>query len=155
MVSWKMGWIRPKVASLWLRVVFAPLKSVITQLRKSFVYNGRASRSDFWWWILFVLISLISLTEITPTAGAWLFLLCLPVTLSLQVRRIHDVGHSGRWLLIPPVGWWCCLRRSDLDTNQWGAPLRKNFVETVDAVSADSGEKVVFSRANKDLRTLV
>lgn len=155
MVSWKMGWIRPKVASLWLRVLFAPLKSVITQLRKSFVYDGRASRSDFWWWNLFLLISLISLTEITPTAGAWLFLLSLPVTLSLQVRRIHDVGHSGRWLLIPPVAWWFCLRRSDLDTNRWGAPLRKNFIETVDTANVDSGEKVVFARASKDVRCLV
>ena len=50
------------------------------------------------------------------------------------------------------MGW--IRRRSDLGANQWGAPLRKNFVETVDVANADSGEKVVFARANKDLRTL-
>ena len=155
MVSWKMGWIRPKVALLWLRVVFVPLKSVFTQLRKSFVYSGRASRSDFWWWYLFVLVSQISLAVSVPTASAVLSFLYLPATLSLQVRRIHDVGHSGWWMLVPLVGWWFCLRRSDPDTNRWGDPLRKHFVETVDAAKPDSGKKVVFARSDKDLRTLV
>ena len=155
MVSWKMGWIRPKVALLWLRVVFVPLKSVFTQLRKSFVYSGRASRSDFWWWYLFVLVSQISLAVSVPTASAVLSFLYLPATLSLQVRRIHDVGHSGWWMLVPLVGWWFCLRRSDPETNRWGDPLRKSVVETVDAAKPDSGKKVVFARSDKDLRTLV
>ena len=128
---------------------------MLTQLRKSFVYRGRASRSDFWWWNLFVLVSLISLVVSAPLASVALFLLYLPATLSLQVRRIHDVGHSGWWLLIPLVGWWFCLRRSDLNTNRWGIPLRKSFVETVNADVADSGKKVVFARSDKDLRTLV
>ena len=158
MVSWKMGWIRPKVALLWLRVVFVPLKSVLTQLRKSFVYSGRASRSDFWWWNLFVFVSVISLAVSAPVASAVLYLLYLPATLALQVRRIHDVGHSGWWMLVPLVGWWFCLRRSDPETNRWGVPLRKSFVETVEIVDADvadSGKKVVFPRSDKDLRTLV
>ena len=155
MVSWKMGLIRPKVALLWLRVVFVPLKSVLTQLRKSFVYSGRASRSDFWWWNLFVFVSVISPAVSAPVASVALFLLYLPATLSLQVRRIHDAGHSGYWLLIPLIGWGFCFRRSDLNTNRWGIPLRKSFVETVVADVADFGKKVVFARSDKDLRTLV
>ena len=155
MVSWKMGWIRPKVALLWLRVVFVPLKSVLTQLRKSFVYSGRASRSDFWWWNLFVFVSVISLAVSAPVASAVLYLLYLPATLALQVRRIHDVGHSGWWMLVPLVGWWFCLRRSDPNTNRWGAPLRESVEEIVDAAKPDSGKKVVFARSDKDLRTLV
>jgi len=58
-------------------------------------------------------------------------------------------------MLVPLVGWWFCLRRSDPNTNRWGAPLRKSFVETVDADVADFGKKVVFARSDKDLRTLV
>mgnify|MGYP000447365482 CR=1 FL=1 len=63
--------------------------------------RGRASRAEYWWWALLSAGVLLVL----PTAGDSLLL--LPVTLFLlvsnltvSVRRLHDRGLSGLWLLV-------------------------------------------------------
>lgn len=63
--------------------------------------RGRASRAEYWWWALLSIGVLFAL----PTAGDSLLL--LPVTLFLivsnltvSVRRLHDRGLSGLWLLV-------------------------------------------------------
>jgi uncharacterized protein YjbI with pentapeptide repeats len=153
--SWKTKLIRLKAKLILLRAVFGPLMSVQAQFRKSFDYGGRASRGDFWWWYSFVLISPISLAVRLPIAGVVLLLLCIPATLSLQARRIHDVGHSGWWMLVPIVGLWFSLRRSDPKTNRWGDPLRKANEGTLPGANAEIRKKVAIAGSDKDLRTLV
>ena len=86
-------------------------------------FNGRASRSEFWWFFLFVVIVYAVLYAIIGIFGGlttsdsygvesasvsgfpffilvvfWLALL-LPV-LGLQFRRLHDANHSAWWWLI-------------------------------------------------------
>lgn len=67
-------------------------------------FNGRSTRSEYWWWILFSsLASLLLGTFVIP-----LIILLIP-TLTITVRRFHDVGRSGRlavilWLLFNVVG---------------------------------------------------
>ncbi len=78
-------------------------------LRKTFMWSGRARRSEFWWWTLFA--SAVYLTAIAvelrldPTGDsvvitgvAWAALL-LP-TLAVTVRRLHDRSFSAWWLLL-------------------------------------------------------
>jgi uncharacterized membrane protein YhaH (DUF805 family) len=90
-------------------------------------FSGRASRSEFWWWQLFyvvamlvvylvgVVIMMIALSmgmglfgAIIPTVLILLLVLGLILpTLSVTVRRLHDVDKSGWWYfigLIPLVG---------------------------------------------------
>jgi len=59
-------------------------------------------------------------------AGLWTLVTFIP-TLSLTVRRLHDIGKSGWWYLIgiiPLVGgilllvWYC--KDSQPGSNQWG-----------------------------------
>lgn len=75
-------------------------------------FEGRARRSEFWYWTLFnVLVSFV-----LSLIGNWLHLGFIPTLWSLAVlvpsiavgvRRLHDIGKSG-WLylisLIPLIG---------------------------------------------------
>ena len=67
-------------------------------------FNGRASRSEYWWFYLFtVLIGLVALViSLIGVPGvrvlAWLALL-LP-TLAAGARRLHDINRSAWWLLL-------------------------------------------------------
>ncbi|MBQ9148957.1 MAG: DUF805 domain-containing protein [Oscillospiraceae bacterium] len=81
-------------------------------------FEGRASKSEFWWSYLFCL--LISWTYI----GALVVLIPM---LAVSARRLHDVGKSGWYYLmglIPLVGWifvliaWC--KDSEPGDNQYG-----------------------------------
>ena len=77
--------------------------SVSTCLKKYFVFQGRASRSEYWWFQLIVspsyFISTILENEIAYFfLGVTLFTL-IPA-ISAGVRRLHDTNRSGFFLLI-------------------------------------------------------
>ncbi len=89
----------------------SPIQAVKTALRKYFVFSGRARRSEFWWFQLFatvvgvvatgVDISLFGpdLEDPTPVSTVLGLALLLP-SLTVTVRRLHDISHSGWWILI-------------------------------------------------------
>ncbi|MBQ9371804.1 MAG: DUF805 domain-containing protein [Thermoguttaceae bacterium] len=64
--------------------------------RKYAVFKGRASREEYWYWFLFRFLTGLCLGCI-PFVGtvAW-FVLWLP-TVSVFVRRMHDINRSGWW----------------------------------------------------------
>ena len=62
-------------------------------------FKGRASRSEFWWFILFTqLLQMFAQQVSGSTASVASFVLFIP-SLSIHVRRLHDSGRSSRWLL--------------------------------------------------------
>lgn len=95
--------------------------------RNYFNFSGRASRSEFWYWVLFsfVLSILISIADsILVTGGVLSGLLALAMFIphiSITVRRLHDIDKCGWWILfylIPVVGWifiliWECTKGTD------------------------------------------
>jgi uncharacterized membrane protein YhaH (DUF805 family) len=94
-------------------------------------FSGRSSRSAYWWWFLFaILVSVVAniLDAIGSTwvVGAILGLALLLPGLAVTVRRYHDAGHSGWWLLlwiIPIVGFvvWLIFTLTDSKPpNEWG-----------------------------------
>jgi uncharacterized membrane protein YhaH (DUF805 family) len=81
-------------------------ESVSTCFRKYFVFEGRASRSEYWWFQLIVTPSFV-LSEITESESATISYLFLAITLftfipavAAGVRRLHDTNRSGFYLLI-------------------------------------------------------
>ena len=77
--------------------------SVSTCLKKYFVFQGRASRSEYWWFQLIVtpsyFISTFMENEVSYIfLGITLFTL-IPA-ISAGVRRLHDTNRSGFFLLI-------------------------------------------------------
>ena len=78
-------------------------------VQNSFVYQGRASRSAYWWFALVMAIAYVIVLAIGVASGSGavlgilysLFAVgVLLVGLSLSVRRMHDTNRSGWWLLL-------------------------------------------------------
>lgn len=82
--------------------------AIVTCFSKYVDFSGRARRSEYWFWVLFNLIvgfvanmisSLLgSLTLYFIIVGA----LLIP-SISVTVRRLHDIGKSGWYYLLPVV----------------------------------------------------
>ncbi len=78
-------------------------------------FSGRASRSEYWWWTLFVILATIGTAIVSDVLSALFSLGTLLPFLAVAARRLHDIGKSGWWQLvgfIPLLGWivmiyWC------------------------------------------------
>jgi len=118
----------------------------ITVLKKYAVFNGRSRRKEYWYFFLFNLIIALVLAALTiftrgnsdsggmpvvSTAFSCLSsiysLAVLLPGLGVSIRRLHDVGKSGWWLLIgliPLIGtiWLLVLVAGDSQPgdNQYG-----------------------------------
>ncbi|MEI7573291.1 MAG: DUF805 domain-containing protein [Phenylobacterium sp.] len=116
------------------------LEAVTAVLRKYADFNGRARRSEYWWFELAYFLSLILLGAIgkiltSPnfqnyvlgTLAAIIILGALVPMLAVEVRRLHDIDKSGwniLWFSIPIVGFivriiWLC-RRGTVGDNRFG-----------------------------------
>jgi len=105
-------------------------------------FRGRASRSEYWYFVLFnlilnlVILALfaIAFASRTPGFGAAVTVLSYVLSialflpsLGLSFRRLHDTGHSGWWILInliPIVGPIVFLvfmcKESEPEENKYG-----------------------------------
>jgi uncharacterized membrane protein YhaH (DUF805 family) len=109
-------------------------------LKKYAVFDGRAGRPEYWYFVLFNIIVSIVLEFLDGVLGTFsqgarvgLFggiysLAVLCPSIAVGIRRLHDIDHSGWWLLIgfvPLVGWIILIilmaRASDPGVNQYGS----------------------------------
>ena len=78
-------------------------ESVSTCLKKYFVFEGRASRSEYWWFQLIISPSYFISTILENEIGYFFLgitLFTLIPAISAGVRRLHDTNRSGFFLLI-------------------------------------------------------
>ena len=87
-------------------------KSVKTCFKKYSTFSGRASRSEFWFFYLFILIVYFILGFLAIKVSfeiIWLFSIfvmgvMLPA-IAVTARRLHDINKSGWFQILPlPVG---------------------------------------------------
>jgi len=80
--------------------------------KKYATFEGKASRSELWWFLLFTqLFQLIlqymyaGLSITAPLSLAFIIssLIFFIPTLTVSVRRLHDIGKSGWWIILPWV----------------------------------------------------
>lgn len=101
-------------------------KSISTVFSKYANGKGRASRSEYWWWYFFTLLLglVIGLIELALGIGSILTgivnlaLLCPGICVA--IRRCHDSGHSGWWVICPIVNLVMMFLPSDPNTNEYG-----------------------------------
>jgi len=101
------------------------MTAVKTALAKYATFNGRATRPEYWWWILamiilFTVLGMIDGAVIAPLLGFEAFdpeagqpvsfvasLGLLLPNLAVSARRLHDTDRSAWWLLlglVPVIG---------------------------------------------------
>lgn len=102
-------------------------------------FQGRAPRSEYWWFWLFGGVSLpiiccafffigflfsnVAVAFITGGIAGfiWFIILFVP-TVSVFVRRMHDTNHSGWFFWLPFIPIIFLLTGSD-EENQYGLPV--------------------------------
>lgn len=108
------------------------MKWFIEVLRKYAVFSGRARRQEYWMFTLIVSLIYIGLlvlgTALDSEVPEFVFLaiVFLP-SLTVSVRRLHDIGRSGWWVLIgivPCIGTIVTIifmaTEGERDTNRFG-----------------------------------
>lgn len=83
-------------------------ESISTCFSKYATFDGRATRSEYWWFALFTVLASAILGTISETASGVFSLAVLLPSLAVGARRLHDTNRSGWFLLlwlIPVVGW--------------------------------------------------
>ena len=107
-----------------------------------FNFRGRATRAEYWWWLVFILLAgtVLGITDFCmgtiASDGRGLFgtlgqLATIIPGLSLGFRRLHDINRSGWWLLLLfaiIIGWIVLIRwliwRGDNGPNKYGPDPR-------------------------------
>jgi uncharacterized membrane protein YhaH (DUF805 family) len=89
-------------------------EAIASGFRNYAKFEGRAARSEYWYWTLFVLLVAIAADVIDAFAfssfrsatlelgplGLISSLALLVPGLAVSVRRLHDIDRTGRWLLL-------------------------------------------------------
>ena len=90
-------------------------ESIRVCFSKYATFTGRASRSEFWWFVLFLVLASAACGVVSDKLSAVFTIATLVPAVAVGARRLHDVDKSG-WMqligLIPIVGWilvivWC------------------------------------------------
>ena len=79
------------------------MQAIQSCLSQYATFSGRASRSEFWFF-LFQILALIVSGMLGDVAYSILALLLLLPALAVGTRRLHDVGRSGWWQLLTITG---------------------------------------------------
>ena len=82
------------------------MKFYLKVLQNYATFKGRASRSEHWYFVLFNIIFSIVLSYVSgvvnlPILYTIYSLALLIPSIAVAVRRMHDVGKSGWFILIP------------------------------------------------------
>jgi len=83
----------------------------LVALKKYATFSGRARRREYWFFILFYALIIFALAIVEGIIGlragkgvgilSGLFALAMFIpSLAVAVRRLHDIGRTGWWLLI-------------------------------------------------------
>ncbi len=70
-------------------------------------FTGKAGRSEYWWFFLFVILVSLAASMVSDILGGVISLATLLPSIAAATRRLHDTNRSGWWQLIcfvPVVG---------------------------------------------------
>ncbi len=103
-------------------------ESISTCFVKYVKFDGRATRSEYWWFMLFIfLVSCVAATINDAFYGVVAFALLLP-HLAVASRRLHDLNKTTWWLLLGLVPIanlllliWFCMKGTS-GPNRFGEP---------------------------------
>ncbi|MBD0830596.1 DUF805 domain-containing protein [Aestuariibaculum sediminum] len=109
-------------------------------------FNGRARRKEYWMFVLFNMLFtyaiaflsglLVTLTDNVALAFIYvIYLLAVFIpSLAVGVRRMHDVGKSGWYLLIPIYSFILAVTEGDRGVNKYGPDPKNENIEEIDQI---------------------
>ncbi|MCB9196976.1 MAG: DUF805 domain-containing protein [Flavobacteriales bacterium] len=114
-------------------------------------FNGRARRSEYWYFVLMNIIigivigiieGILGLGEFRSSSSSFYMsggiisnlynLAVLVPSIAVAVRRMHDVGKSGWFILIPIYNLVLAATEGDKGTNEYGPDPKNPEFETED-----------------------
>lgn len=103
----------------------------IDAFKKYAVFSGRSTREAFWMFVLFDIMFTFILSFIdgiasskTEILSTLYFLFTFIPYIAIWIRRMHDIGRSGWWMLVPIVNFIFLLIESEQGRNKYGPPPR-------------------------------
>jgi uncharacterized membrane protein YhaH (DUF805 family) len=98
-------------------------------ISKYVYFSGRASRSTFWYFILFTLIGsfvtgfidgiLYPYNELALIESLFSLMVFLP-SIAVSIRRMHDINRVGWWILLPLVNIVFYCLKGHSEPNKYG-----------------------------------
>ena len=105
-------------------------------------FDGRASRSEYWYFVLVNTIISIVLTAIDYVLNIGLLsnlysLAVLVPSIAVAVRRMHDVNKSGWFILIPIYNLILAIRKGTAGPNKYDTVVKTESAQPVVQPSSD------------------
>ncbi len=97
----------------------------IKALKNYATFSGRATRSEYWFFVLFnIIISVVlgvvgGLVDFALLSSIYSLAVLLP-SIAVGIRRMHDVGKSGWFLLIPIYNLILAVTDTEAVDNAYG-----------------------------------
>jgi uncharacterized membrane protein YhaH (DUF805 family) len=143
-----MRQVLPRLSSDWRLLI---VHYYFSAFKKYAVFKGRATRSEYWYFILFNILATLGFGLIDQMIGTFNFdagygplsaiytLAMIFPGVGVSIRRLHDTGRSGWWFLItaiPLLGLlvflYFALLESDPNPNQYGqSPSWKYNIQNI------------------------
>ncbi|CAD0001927.1 DUF805 domain-containing protein [Flavobacterium chungangense] len=99
-------------------------------------FNGRARRKEYWMFFLMHIIIVFVLAFVAGLISPALMIIIniyslavLVPIIGVGVRRMHDVGKSGWFILIPIYSLILACTEGDKGTNEYGPDPKNDFSE--------------------------
>ena len=113
------------------------IEAVKSVLHNYMNFSGRARRSEYWYWVLAIVLFSIAMSHLLmvgkmvlggfPIMTNVYTIVVSLLSISVTIRRLHDIGKSGWWYVlnfIPFIGALIFLillcQDSQPGPNQWG-----------------------------------
>jgi uncharacterized membrane protein YhaH (DUF805 family) len=84
-------------------------QAIKSGFRNYATFSGRATRSEYWFWVLFTLLvggaaavldsAIFASSDVSPLNSLFSILTFLP-SLAVSIRRLHDIERTGWWWLL-------------------------------------------------------
>jgi uncharacterized membrane protein YhaH (DUF805 family) len=101
-------------------------------------FNGRARRSEYWYFILVHIIIFVILGLVDEALGlnfgisdVYMVATLVP-NIAVAIRRMHDVGKSGWFILIPIYNFILTVTEGEKGSNEYGQDPKNAEMDAVD-----------------------
>lgn len=108
--------------------------AIVTCFRNYAVFDGRALRSEFWWFFLFLILLNVVLSFFSQALATLAGLATLVPNIAVTARRLHDIDRSGWWQLISitiigliPLIYWLA-KEGEPGPNRFGEPPARTML---------------------------